>query len=74
MTENTTESSGGIVYNPQDLKTLFEAMQLAPSWMSKRFIMKELCGWNDTAIELNVKLMTEENTQVTKGNRIGGYK
>jgi len=74
MTDESTDSSGSMVHNPQDLKTLFEAMQLAPSWMSKRFIMKELCGWNDTAIELNVKLMTEENAQVTKGNRIGGYK
>lgn len=74
MTDNSTDSSDSIVYTPQDLKTLFEAMQLAPSWMSKRFIMKELCGWNDTAIELNVKLMTEENAQTTKGNKIGGYR
>ena len=49
------EERDGFVYNPQDLKTLFEAMQLAPSWMSKRFIMKELCGWDDSSIELNVK-------------------
>jgi len=73
MTDNTKEPEG-FVYNPQDLKTLFEAMQLAPSWMSKRFIMKELCGWNDDAIELNVKLMREENALTTKGDKIGGHR
>ena len=73
MTDNKKEPEG-FVYTPQDLKTLFEAMQLAPSWMSKRFIMKELCGWNDASIELNVKLMREENAQTTKGDKIGGYR
>lgn len=74
MTKTTEETSGGIVYSPQDLKTLFEAFQIAPSWLSKRFIMKELCGWNDAAIEENVKLMTEEQVQSTKGNKIGAYR
>ena len=74
MTKTTEETSGGIVYSPQDLKTLFEAFQIAPSWLSKRFIMKELCGWNDAAIEENVKLMTEEQAQSTKGNKIGAYR
>lgn len=74
MTESTEDNNTSLAYNPQDLKTLFEAFQIAPSWLSKRFIMKELCGWNDAAIEENVKLMTEEQAQFTKGNKIGAFR
>jgi len=74
MTKTTEDDSEGLAYSPQDLKTLFEAFQIAPSWLSKRFIMKELCGWNDAAIEQNVKLMTEEQAQHAKGNKIGAYR
>lgn len=74
MTEQTDDNNESLAYSPQDLKTLFEAFQMAPSWLSKRFIMKELCGWNDAAIEQNVKLMTEEQTQLNKGNKVGAYR
>ena len=74
MTEQTDDNNSGLTYTPQDLKTLFEAFQIAPSWLSKRFIMKELCGWNDAAIEQNVKLMTEEQAQNAKGNKVGAYR
>lgn len=74
MTKTTEEDSEELAYSPQDLKTLFEAFQLAPSWLSKRFIMTELCGWNDAAIEKNVKLMLEEQAQNAKGNKIGTYR
>lgn len=74
MTEQTEDRNDSLAYSPQDLKTLFEAFQMAPSWLSKRFIMKELCGWNDAAIEQNVKLMTEEQTQLNKGNKVGAYR
>ena len=67
-------NDGRGVYDPGDLKTLFEAIQIAPSWMSKRFIMKELLGWDDKRINENARLRTEEEQQVKIGNKMGGYK
>lgn len=61
-------------YEPQELKILFEAMQIAPSWMSKRFIMKELLGWDDKRIQENANLRNEEEQQVKVGNKVGGYR
>lgn len=61
-------------YNPEQLKTLFEAMNIAPGYLSKRFIMKDLCGWDDKLIEENAKLRMEEEQQMKIGNRVGGYK
>ncbi len=61
-------------YSPEELKTLFEAMNIAPGYLSKRFIMKDLCGWDDKLIEENVKLRMEEEQQMKIGNKVGGYK
>lgn len=61
-------------YEPNELKTLFEAMSIAPSYLSKRFIMRELCGWTDKMIEDNAKLRMEEDQQLKIGNKLGGYK
>lgn len=69
-----TKKQGIHVYSPDELKTLFEALSIAPSWMSKRFIMRELCGWPDEKIAENVMLRTEEETQSQRNNKIGGYR
>jgi len=61
-------------YTPDELKTLMEAINLAPSWMSKRFIMQELCGWSEARIKLNAQLKTEEDNQSNIGNRVGGFR
>jgi hypothetical protein len=61
-------------YSPDELKTLFEAISIAPSYLSKRFIMKDLCGWDDKMMEENAKLRIEEDQQNKIGNRLGGYK
>ncbi len=61
-------------YSPDELKTLFEAISIAPSYLSKRFIMKDLCGWDDKMMEDNAKLRIEEDQQNKIGNRLGGYK
>jgi hypothetical protein len=61
-------------YSPDELKTLFEALNMAPSYLSRRFIMKDLCGWDDKQIEENAKLRLEEEQQSKIGNRLGGYK
>jgi hypothetical protein len=61
-------------YTPDELKTLMEAINLAPGWMSKRFIMQELCGWSEARIKLNAQLKTEEDNQSNVGNRVGGFR
>jgi hypothetical protein len=67
-------SVNGPRYTPDELKTLMEAIGMAPSWMSKRFIMQELCGWSEARIKLNAQLKTEEDSQSNIGNRTGGYR
>ena len=69
-----TKHHGIHTYTPEQMKILFEAMNIAPSWMSKRFIMRELCGWSDEKIAENVMLRTEEETQSQRNNKIGGYR
>lgn len=64
----------GIRYTPDELKTLMEAIQIAPSWMSKRFIMQELCGWTEERVKLNVKLKHEEDQQSQIGNKTGAFR
>lgn len=60
--------------SPGDLKTLFEALSIAPQWMSKRFILKNYCGWTDAEISANAEMRLEEEQQAKIGNRIGGFK
>ena len=64
----------GIRYTPDELKTLMEAIQIAPGWMSKRFIMQELCGWTEERVKLNVKLKHEEDQQSQMGNKAGAFR
>jgi hypothetical protein len=79
-TSKTTKSTIKVVadtrsgMDPQDLKTLFDALNTAPSWLSKRFILKNLCGWPKEWIDENAQLRTEEETQTKIGNKVGGYK
>jgi hypothetical protein len=72
--DSTIWSANGPRYTPDQLKTLMEAIGIAPSWMSKRFIMQELCGWSEARVTLNAKLKTEEDQQSSMGNRAGGYR
>lgn len=60
--------------SPSDLKTLFEALSIAPAWMSKRFILRHYCGWSDDTINENATLRVEEDNQTKIGNKVGGYK
>lgn len=69
-----TESDKIGRYDPQELKTLFEAMSIAPGYLSKRFIMRDLCGWTDKMINENASLRMEEEQQAKIGNKLGGFK
>ena len=72
--DSTGWSANGPRYTPDELKTLMEAIGIAPSWMSKRFIMQELCGWSEARIKRNMQLKQEEDQQSQMGNRAGGYR
>lgn len=69
-----SEQQGNHSYTPGELKTIMEAINIAPSWMSKRFIMQELLGWSEDRTRLNVKLKQEEDQQMQIGNKTGGYR
>jgi hypothetical protein len=74
QTQHPTTGPNGPRYTPDELRTLMEAIGMAPSWLSKRFIMQELCGWSEDRMKLNVKLKQEEDQQSQIGNRTGGYR
>ena len=59
---------------PLELKTLFEALTMAPSYMSKRFILTEMLGWSDEMVAKNMKLRQEEQQMEKIGDRAGAYK
>lgn len=56
------------LYSPEELKILVDALNGAPAYLSKRFILKYLCGWTDTMIETNMKLKNEETQQQKIGD------
>lgn len=60
--------------SPLELKTLFEALTMAPSYMSKRFILTEMLGWSDEMVAKNMKLRQEEQQMEKVGDRAGAYK
>lgn len=56
------------MYTPEELKILVDALNGAPSYLSKRFILKQLCGWTDEMLEENAKLKKQENEQTRIGD------
>lgn len=55
-------------YTPDELKTLVDALNGAPSYLSKRFVLKHLCGWSDEMINENAKMKLEEEQQKRIGD------
>ena len=58
MTTKTTIKSK--TYTPEELKMLFEALNNAPSYLSKRFVLKHMVGWSDEDLKLNLQMLQEE--------------
>jgi hypothetical protein len=59
---------------PAELKSLFEALNIAPQWISRRFVLEHYCGWSEQDIQRNATLRTEEDQQGKIGNKTGGYR
>jgi hypothetical protein len=62
--------SNNALYKPDELKTLVDALNGAPSYLSKRFILKHLCGWEDDMITENMRLKQEEEQQQKIGEKL----
>ena len=60
--------------SPNDLNTLFEALNIAPAWISKRFILKHYCAWTDQQISENANMRLDEEQQMKIGNKTGGFR
>lgn len=65
---NETTPKISRLYSPEDLKILVDALNLAPSYLSKRFILRHLCGWTDAMLEENAKLKKQEQDQIRIGD------
>jgi hypothetical protein len=74
MAVANTKATNKITMTPSDLKTTFEALQIAPTYLSKRFIMMELLGWSEELIAKNADLRTEEANAEKIGNKSGAYR
>lgn len=59
-------------YSPQDLKVLFEALNSAPSYLSKRYILRHMLGWSEEDLKTNMALIDEEQNLKRMG-KTGGY-
>jgi inosine/xanthosine triphosphate pyrophosphatase family protein len=68
MTKNSDNKTWNRLYTPDELKILVDALNGAPSYLSKRFILKHLCGWSDEMLEENAKLKKQENDQTRIGD------
>lgn len=66
MTTKTTSKTTR--YTPDELKILVDALNGAPSYLSKRFILKHLCGWSDELIVENMRMRIEEKQQEKIGD------
>lgn len=58
-----------ITYTPEQLKTLVDALNVAPTYLSRRFILKYLCNWSDDMIAENMRLRQEEDQQSRMGDK-----
>jgi hypothetical protein len=68
-TKNTPPNK---TYTPQELKLLFEALSIQPSYLSKRYVLKHMLGWSDDDLRDNMNMMEEEASMKRIGQR-GGY-
>jgi len=66
----TNNNSGS--YTPTELKTLFEALNTAPSYLSKRYILKHMLGWTDEQLKQNMSMIEEEQS-LKKMGKTGAY-
>ena len=60
-------------YTADELETLFRAVSSAPSYLSRKFILKVLCGWTDDMLDTNLKMRADESVATRNGDKFKGY-
>lgn len=55
------------VYTPEQIKILFEALNSAPSYLSKRFILQNMLGWTEEDLKTNIAMIEEEANMRKQG-------
>ena len=68
----TQQVKAASTYKPEELKTLFEALNSAPSYLSKRYILKHMLGWTEEQLKQNISMIEEEQS-FKKMGKTGGY-
>jgi hypothetical protein len=64
---STTKKATSKYHTAQELKTLFEALNSAPSYLSKRFILLHMLGWDEDKLRLNMQLVEQEKDLARMG-------
>lgn len=64
---STTKKATSKYYTAQELKILFEALNSAPSYLSKRFILLHMLGWDEDKLRLNMQLVEQEKDLARMG-------
>lgn len=57
-------------YTAEELKCLFDALNSAPSYLSKRFILLHMVGWDEEKLRLNMQLVEQEKELARMGKNI----
>jgi hypothetical protein len=68
----TKKETANKTYTPAELKVLFEALHIAPNYLSKRYVLKHMLGWTDEDLKNNMNMIEEENN-LRKMGKTGGY-
>lgn len=68
LTEASTKQTLRGMYTPEEFKMIVDALNVAPTYLSRRFILKSLCGWTDEMIQENQRLRGEENNETRMGS------
>lgn len=63
----TTKKSTTKYYTADELKTLFEALNSAPGYLSKRFILLHMLGWDEEQLRINMQLVDQEKELARMG-------
>lgn len=57
-------------YTAEELKCVFDALNIAPSYLSKRFILLHMLGWDEEQLRLNMQLVEQEKEFARMGKNI----
>lgn len=66
---NTNTNTKNKDYSSEELKLLFEALRIAPKYLSKQFILLELVGLTQEQLDRNKELLFKEENLAKIGDK-----